>query len=93
MTKKERRKLDKYYSKYGINYAMYEAQLKAQNGACALCLKKPKPGQRRMAVDHDHGSGITRSILCFYCNKYRVGRLTYEWAFKIAEYLYKYEQN
>ncbi len=89
MTKKERSKLDKYYSKYGINYFDYCEM--AKNG-CHLCGKFPKLGQRRYAVDHDHRPpGRTRGILCYYCNKYRVGKLTFEWAFKVAEYLQKYE--
>lgn len=89
MTKKEQSKLDKYYSRYGINYFDYCEM--AKNG-CHLCGKFPKPGQRRYAVDHAHyGDKKTRGILCYYCNKFRVGKLTFEWAFKVCEYLQKYE--
>lgn len=84
MTIKERRKLDKYYSKYGITYKQYE--LMSRMG-CDLCGKKPKEGQRRLAVDHNHKSGKTRGILCMYCNKYRVGRLDIYWAQKVYTYL------
>lgn len=87
MTTKERKKLDRYYSKYGIDYKTYETILSEQNGKCALCDRAPRPGGRRMALDHNHETGTARGILCFYCNKYRVGKLNWHWAFRIMMYL------
>lgn len=91
MTKKERLVLDRYYSKYGITYADYEAKLLLQNNRCALCGKHKKNFTRRMHQDHNHASGRNRGIVCYFCNRRRIGRLTLEWARKIVQYLEKYE--
>jgi hypothetical protein len=91
MNPKERKKLDRQYSKYGITYAQYEELWLKQGQKCALCGKIRKEGQRRFHLDHNHKTGKVRSILCFYCNRRRVGQLTYEWAVKIAGYLKKHE--
>lgn len=88
MKLQERKKLDQYYKKYGLTFDQY-CEL-ADNG-CHLCGRKPKRGQRRLAVDHCHKTGKARGVLCYYCNKYRVGKLTFDWAFKVCEYLQKYE--
>ncbi len=88
MDAKSRKKLDYQYKKYGITYAQYEEM--ALKG-CHLCGKYPKKGQRRYAVDHDHKTDRTRGILCYYCNKYRLGRLNVFWARKILIYLELYE--
>lgn len=37
---------------------------KAQGNACAVCRKPTK----KMVVDHDHRTGITRGLLCRRCN-------------------------
>jgi hypothetical protein len=34
-----------------------------QGGVCAICAKAPAAH-----VDHDHGTGAVRSLLCFNCN-------------------------
>lgn len=85
---KERKRLDNYYfGKYGVKYKYYEDMWAAQGYACALCGRMPKPGQKRYALDHCHATGKVRQILCYYCNKFRVGRLNVEWAYKIWRYL------
>lgn len=59
-----------------------------QNGACALCgnmvTKKGEP--LRLAVDHDHKSGLIRGLLCFRCNT-MLGSLVIEFVRKILDYL------
>lgn len=37
-----------------------------QDGRCAICFCKPRT--RRLAVDHDHGTGEVRGLLCTRCN-------------------------
>lgn len=48
----------------------YEALLTTQDGLCAVCLRPP--GKMRLAVDHDHRSGLVRGLLCPTCN-YAIG--------------------
>lgn len=52
---------------YGISLVEYELMHEAQNGLCAIC-KEPEKGNRTLAVDHDHETGMVRSLLCFQCN-------------------------
>ncbi len=53
--------------RYGITSAQYDALLEAQGGRCAICRCKPKT--RRLAVDHDHKTGIVRGLLCMNDNR------------------------
>ena len=50
--------------KYGISQEDYEARLRAQGGACAIC----GATDRKLVVDHNHQTGRVRGILCFNCN-------------------------
>jgi hypothetical protein len=96
MTARERH----LWNSYGITEKEYNAMLKKQKGGCALCGAFPKTNS--LHVDHNHVVGFkklpvekkkkhVRGILCFKCNKFRVGRLNLEWADKIADYLRKYD--
>lgn len=49
--------------KYGITEAQYDALLQAQNGKCRICGTAGK-----LHVDHDHGTGRIRGLLCHQCN-------------------------
>jgi len=40
--------------------------LAAQGGTCAIC--DSPPGSRRLAIDHDHATGVVRGLLCPRCN-------------------------
>jgi hypothetical protein len=72
--------------KYNITEAEYEKILKHQDGVCYICGQKPT--KRRLAVDHDHVTGVVRGLLCFRCNKYVIGRHRDQWLFYMAyEYL------
>jgi hypothetical protein len=51
---------------YGITLEQYETMLKHQNGKCQICRKESKG--RRLAIDHDHVTGIVRGLLCVGCN-------------------------
>lgn len=49
---------------YGLTVEQYDAMLVEQRGRCAICgepMKKPM-------VDHDHGTGAVRALLCNGCN-------------------------
>lgn len=54
------------FKAYGITPAIYEAMLEAQGGVCAIC--GDLPGDRELAVDHDHETGAVRGLLCTRCN-------------------------
>lgn len=57
---------------YGLSLQEYGEKLLAQSGVCAICLKgetavmhgKVKP----LSVDHAHGDGKIRDLLCSSCN-------------------------
>lgn len=49
--------------RYGIDEAEWDRLQEAQNGVCAIC--KLQPAEH---VDHCHGSGKVRGLLCFNCN-------------------------
>lgn len=53
-------------SKYRLSLSDYDALLKSQGGVCAICKKPPK--KRRLAVDHNHRTGVVRGLLCYTCN-------------------------
>ena len=50
---------------YGISLEDYDVMLERQNGACAICGRKPN---ERLAVDHCHATGTVRGLLCAKCN-------------------------
>lgn len=54
---------------YGITVEEYDAMLEEQKGGCWICGYIPKPGGRRLAVDHDHKTKRTRGLLCHMCNR------------------------
>lgn len=56
-----------YRKNYGITLDQYEAKYRRQSGACAICQKQNLEG-KRLAVDHDHKTGIVRDLLCHSCN-------------------------
>jgi hypothetical protein len=59
---------------YGITQGQYDELFESQNGCCAICQKHQDEFNVRLAVDHDHISGIIRGLLCRYCNHRVVGR-------------------
>lgn len=63
----------------------------AQGNSCAICKKHESSFKKRLAVDHNHKTGKVRGLLCYYCNKFVVGRHTIESASKILKYLMEYD--
>lgn len=47
---------------YGITSEEYDALMELQGGRCYVCRQKPR--RLRLAVDHDHATGIVRGLLC-----------------------------
>lgn len=66
----------RFQRNYGISYTDYLAMCDAQGGRCALCREVPKRRRLRndgtpwagLLVDHDHGDGRVRGLLCMGCN-------------------------
>lgn len=72
---------------YGISEATFNRMMKHQGGRCAICRRPPR--SRSLHVDHDHSTGAVRGLLCFQCNRYRVGKNTTETAHAVLGYLLK----
>jgi hypothetical protein len=53
--------------KYGITAREYDAILAKQRGVCFICSEPPK--KSRLAVEHRHGDGLLRGLVCWQCNK------------------------
>ena len=59
--------------RYGLVPADYDALRDAQSGVCAIC-ERALPGHApRLAVDHEHRSGLLRGLLCTRCNHQFLG--------------------
>lgn len=60
---------------FGLTLGDYFDLLKAQNGACAICGGGEQATDglsgkvRDLAIDHHHGSGAVRALLCSSCNR------------------------
>ncbi|WP_191624774.1 endonuclease VII domain-containing protein [Pseudomonas fluorescens] len=54
--------------RYGISIDDYWAMLERQGGGCAICGKAQNDDGRALYVDHCHGVGTVRGLLCHRCN-------------------------
>ncbi len=52
---------------FSLSLNDYETILKYQEGVCAIC--KHPPRKTRLAIDHDHKTGLIRGLLCPFCNR------------------------
>lgn len=52
--------------KYGLEPEEYDAMVAARVGRCDICGEQPDGA---LCVDHDHGTGQVRGLLCQDCNK------------------------
>lgn len=53
--------------KFGITPETYDEMLADQRGVCAICERPPRD-DISLHVDHEHGTGRVRGLLCFRCN-------------------------
>ena len=74
----------RYKRLYGITVEEYDIILVFQGGVCALCGAPPKT--MRLAVDHDHKTGIVRGLLCGLCNRGLRERVTADWLRQAVAY-------
>lgn len=56
------------WKNYRITADEYRTLLSDSDGLCAICGGRDSYGRKRLAVDHDHQTGIVRGILCYKCN-------------------------
>ena len=57
----------RYKRKYGISLQEFDQMFADQGGKCAICTKEFGSESDAM-VDHHHGSGRVRGLLCRGCN-------------------------
>jgi hypothetical protein len=55
-------------ARYQISFEEYLYLFDKQNGCCAICGINQKDTVRRLSVDHNHETGVVRSLLCGTCN-------------------------
>ncbi|MFB9661562.1 endonuclease VII domain-containing protein [Glycomyces mayteni] len=53
---------------YGLAPGEYQELYEAQGGRCFIC-QRATGASRRLAVDHDHKTGLARGLLCKPCNR------------------------
>ena len=51
-----------------ITLSEYNRMFIAQKGCCALCDRHQSAVTNRLAIDHDHKTGVVRGLLCTSCN-------------------------
>lgn len=54
--------------KYGISIGDYNILFLKQDGKCAICGVHQKDLKKKLSVDHNHGTGKVRGLLCPNCN-------------------------
>jgi hypothetical protein len=60
----EKKRAQKLRQDYGLTQEQFEAMLRMQGGACAICQQSTSD----YCVDHCHVTGRVRGILCRSCN-------------------------
>lgn len=58
---------------YGLSISDYGEMLAGQGARCAICRRVQRAAAPRLAVDHDHVSGLVRGLLCARCNHQFLG--------------------
>lgn len=60
---------------YGITPEEYLLILAEQNYVCKIC--KSPPQKNKLAIDHDHATGVIRGLLCSRCNQHLEWSINY----------------
>lgn len=71
---------------FGILASEYWMLYEAQGGKCAIC-RIATGRTRRLAVDHDHETGLVRGLCCSSCNYTLLGRFGPDMMRRALEYL------
>lgn len=73
---------------YGLAAGDYALLYQAQGGKCALC-RRSTGARKKLAVDHDHETGLVYGLLCGPCNKDVMGwsRREFQFFHRCIEYL------
>lgn len=92
MAKKFPPRAKRLFDTYGITVLQWNKMFTLQKGKCPICETKlfkyhEKSGRRAAPVDHDHKTGRVRGLICYTCNRWRVGRNTVETAGNVLIYL------
>lgn len=70
---RQRRRRVRLKKEHGISIGKYNEMADAQNNLCAICHLPEKLIRfgrvDYLAVDHDHGTGAIRGLLCSLCNQ------------------------
>lgn len=69
---------------YGITLEQYNELLNLQSHRCNVCKRHEDEFKTRLAVDHHHGTGEIRGLLCTHCNRRVIGRHTSSEIFRNA---------
>lgn len=83
-------KLNKIYTRKQIDKLREELIVK-HGDHCAICKRPRSDFKNKLSVDHNHVTSKIRGLLCFYCNKFRVGRHNLQSAKDVYNYLKKYD--
>ncbi len=83
--------LSKLYTRREIDKIRDELITKHGN-RCAICNKPRSAFKKALSVDHNHKSGKIRGLLCYRCNRFRVGRQVIETCREVLDYLLKYDE-
>lgn len=91
MTKKDKVRDTYLQKKYGISLCDYNKKLTAQMESCALCRRHRTHFKASLHVDHNHKTGVVRGLVCYSCNRFKIGRNNISTAKALYDYMLTYE--
>ncbi len=83
-------KLHKLYTRKEID-KLRQDLIDKHGDKCAICKRPRSAFKNRLSVDHNHRTGRVRGLLCYYCNRRKVGQNSLESAYLIWQYLLEYD--